>query len=877
MIRALRQITALLLTLALTLALLPGGFRAQAAAGGLLKGHEKGKKPLRLLAVGNSFSVDGLEYLCQIADSAGYRVTIGNLYIASCSLANHLHNTRYDEKEYVYYKYYMDKNGSFKRTVKGVESDPGSLQPISEALLDEEWDVITLQQASATAGDPDSYRSFDWRCEREKQGAAQLSGRSGEARLTSLSLVEQGEETSSAPPTEPEPDGRTEEDALPPQEPESVPPEEPQQPEEEAAEPAASETAKPAAPETGETTLLPEEPEAPETVEEPVQPQTFEAEPQQADPVPEDEPEVASTQAPEVQEEYAAPTYNGDGKQDQTIAIASCGTGQGCTFELKASAKTKLTYESEDESVAKVDGKGNVTLCGSGETQVTVTAVATKNYHAAEAEVTISCRETTYLAQLQEALLDVYTYGTENRVGWGEEAAERVRFGWQSIWSYAKKNVNPKFAERYQYYKSDQNTMYRAIQNTTRNVVLPSNRFDFFVPTGTAVQNVRSSYVGDRLNRDGVHLTLGLGRYIAGMTWAGVLGVDLSKAAYLPTGQNAVKKRELAMVRECVANALNTPWSVTKSKYGTAPKLKAPALKSPANTTGGLKLTWDKVSGTGGYRIYRRKGSGSYQCIKAIAKAATTSYTDTAVKKKTGVTYTYYVTSWYQTNYGAAEHVKGVKKRTPVAMVRIESDAKKRSQTRLTAPTGLKMKNTAKGIQVSWKKVKNATSYQLYRAVNGKKRTSLATVKGGKTTTFTDSTAKSKNGTTYTYSVAACTKWGEGVSCGGKKLLRLTEVRMKKVKQTKNNALKLSWSRNKKAVGYTIYRRVDKGKWSKVKTIGQNKTVSYEDRTVKPGRTYSYRMFAYKGSVSSPVSNTLQQTVQTPHKTTIIKQITKKK
>lgn len=37
------------------------------------------------------------------------------------------------------------------------------------------------------------------------------------------------------------------------------------------------------------------------------------------------------------------------------------------------------------------------------------------------------------------------------------------------------------------------------------------------IPTGTAIQNARTSFVGDHMNRDGYHLDLKIGRYTAAL------------------------------------------------------------------------------------------------------------------------------------------------------------------------------------------------------------------------------------------------------------------------------------------------------------------------------------------------------------------------
>ena len=39
------------------------------------------------------------------------------------------------------------------------------------------------------------------------------------------------------------------------------------------------------------------------------------------------------------------------------------------------------------------------------------------------------------------------------------------------------------------------------------------------IPGGTAVQNGRTSYIGDDYNRDGYHMNLSHGRYTVALTW----------------------------------------------------------------------------------------------------------------------------------------------------------------------------------------------------------------------------------------------------------------------------------------------------------------------------------------------------------------------
>ena len=103
-------------------------------------------KTLKVLAVGNSFSVDGMEYLWHIATDAGCEnVILGNLYIGGCSLDMHWSNIKSDAAKYIYYK---NTDGKWTETEN---------TPISHAIADEDWDFVPLQQVSAKSGLPQSY------------------------------------------------------------------------------------------------------------------------------------------------------------------------------------------------------------------------------------------------------------------------------------------------------------------------------------------------------------------------------------------------------------------------------------------------------------------------------------------------------------------------------------------------------------------------------------------------------------------------------------------------------------------------------------------------------------------------------------------------
>ena len=105
-------------------------------------------KPLKVLAIGNSYSDDALEYLYNIAHAHGDSIVIGNMYIGGASLEMHAANSENDAATYRYTK-----------IVGGVKTNRSSTT-LLHAIKDETWDVITLQQASTFSGEYATYSPY---------------------------------------------------------------------------------------------------------------------------------------------------------------------------------------------------------------------------------------------------------------------------------------------------------------------------------------------------------------------------------------------------------------------------------------------------------------------------------------------------------------------------------------------------------------------------------------------------------------------------------------------------------------------------------------------------------------------------------------------
>ena len=134
---------------------------------------------------------------------------------------------------------------------------------------------------------------------------------------------------------------------------------------------------------------------------------------------------------------------------------------------------------------------------------------------------------------------------------------------WHMTWAYAKNCSLTAFEN----YNKDQMTMYNSIINVIEEKIIPNSNINYIIPSGTAIQNLRTSYLGDTLNRDGYHLSHGIGRYTAALTWYSVLtGGSVDNITYVPDKYPEIKDH-LNVIKESVNNALNSSYSVTQSKY----------------------------------------------------------------------------------------------------------------------------------------------------------------------------------------------------------------------------------------------------------------------------------------------------------------------
>lgn len=100
---------------------------------------------MNILSIGNSFSTDAQKYLHRIAKADGFDLTTFNLYIGGCPLSLHYRNMLSEERNYT-----LEMNGQSTKFHVSLK----------EALLNRNWDVITVQQVSGESAYYDTYQPY---------------------------------------------------------------------------------------------------------------------------------------------------------------------------------------------------------------------------------------------------------------------------------------------------------------------------------------------------------------------------------------------------------------------------------------------------------------------------------------------------------------------------------------------------------------------------------------------------------------------------------------------------------------------------------------------------------------------------------------------
>lgn len=132
-----------------------------------------------------------------------------------------------------------------------------------------------------------------------------------------------------------------------------------------------------------------------------------------------------------------------------------------------------------------------------------------------------------------------------------------VKICFYMTWAYDANSTYKSFA----LYNRNQQTMYDSIISAAQRVMANHPELEMLIPAGTAVQNARTSYIGQRLNRDGYHLHYDHGRYIASLCWyEKIFNESALNVSWHP---ESITDYCADMCRHAVHAAVGNPYQVT--------------------------------------------------------------------------------------------------------------------------------------------------------------------------------------------------------------------------------------------------------------------------------------------------------------------------
>lgn len=122
----------------------------------LAAGAVRAGEPVRILTVGNSFAVNATTFLPDLAKSGGREIVVLNAYKGGCSLEEHaraLEAAAVDPAS-------PEARIYTQRLIHAEGDEAGDRFSLPEALRQEKWDFVTIQQSSKLSDQADSFEPY---------------------------------------------------------------------------------------------------------------------------------------------------------------------------------------------------------------------------------------------------------------------------------------------------------------------------------------------------------------------------------------------------------------------------------------------------------------------------------------------------------------------------------------------------------------------------------------------------------------------------------------------------------------------------------------------------------------------------------------------
>lgn len=397
--------------------------------------------------------------------------------------------------------------------------------------------------------------------------------------------------------------------------------------------------------------------------------------------------------------------------QSLSVSIPRAFVSMGKTLQISAEGtkeNAKLRYQSDNTRIASVNSSGLITGVAPGQARITVTAMETANYKELSKTLNITVAKADISSFKMFLSQTDFTYD-----GKAKKPAVTLKYGSVTL----KKGTD--YTVEY-YNNVDSGKAIAVATGIGKYTGGISRNFTIAKAPQTITVSISAKSIAvGKTAQITAQVTKGRGALSYTSNRPDVATVD-------PSG---------LIIGKAVGTAVITITAAPSGNYRSTSKTltvtvvpKSPSVSALSNSASGITIKWSKVTGAGGYYVYRRKGSETgWTRMKTITSGSTISWTDTKATAN-GMKYTY-VAKAYKTVSGTTY---------------TSAAGSSKTTYRLSRPSisGL-TSSTSKTFKVTWSKNTKASGYQVQYAAS-------SSFSGAKTKTYSgyNSVTKSISGLT---------------------------------------------------------------------------------------------------------------------------------